>query len=57
MGFKLDHSILIGPLLARTYEEAIDLRVSFWDEELAGVAPNRLNRKEELQFMKERNVG
>ncbi|MFA9559466.1 GNAT family N-acetyltransferase [Evansella sp. AB-rgal1] len=35
------------------YEQAIDLKISCWDEELAGMAPNDLNREEELQFLKD----
>jgi len=42
--------MIIRPLLSNEYLEAMELKVSCWDEELAGLAPNRLNVNEQLKF-------
>lgn len=43
--------MIIRPLLKNEYQEAIKLRISYWDEELPGVEPNRLKFKDELEFI------
>jgi hypothetical protein len=43
--------MLIRPLQPEDYDQAVDLKISCWDEELAGVAPNRLVKSEELDFI------
>lgn len=45
--------MIIRALKTEEYNEAIDLKVSCWTEELAGVAPNRMDKKEELDFVLE----
>jgi GNAT superfamily N-acetyltransferase len=43
--------IIIRELKGEEFSQAVDLQVSCWDEELAGVAPNRLVKEKELDFM------
>jgi GNAT superfamily N-acetyltransferase len=43
--------MLIRPLQFEDYDQAVDLKISCWDEELAGIAPNRLVKSEELDFI------
>ena len=55
--FSLTHvaerhsAMIIRPLQAADYDQAVDLKISCWDEELAGVAPNRRLKTEEFAFM------
>jgi GNAT superfamily N-acetyltransferase len=44
--------MVIRHLKNEEFEDAIRLKVQCWDEELAGVAPNRLDIMEELEFIK-----
>ena len=39
--------MIIRPLKEDEFSQAVDLKVSCWDEELAGVAPNRLVKEKE----------
>jgi GNAT superfamily N-acetyltransferase len=43
--------MLIRLLQPEDYDQAVDLKISCWDEELAGVAPNRRVKSEELDFI------
>jgi GNAT superfamily N-acetyltransferase len=43
--------MIIRPLQPEEYNQAVDLKISCWDEELAGVAPNRRVKGEELTFI------
>ena len=38
-------------LQTNDYDQAVDLKISCWDEELAGRAPNRRVKAEELEFI------
>ena len=43
--------MIIRPLELEEFDQAVDLKISCWDEELAGVAPNRRIKSEEVDFI------
>lgn len=45
--------MIIRELKKEEFSQAIDLKISCWDEELAGVAPNRLVKEKQLNFILE----
>ena len=45
--------MIIRTLKQEEYNEAIDLKVSCWTEELAGKAPNTMDKQKELEFVLE----